>query len=192
MEAIDGVAVIEAPSRAHWRAWLEDNCTSLRSVWVRIFGQRSSTPSVRFHDAIEDALCFGWVDSKAIKRDPESCYLLFSPRNPTSSWGRINRQRADKMIKQGLMRPHGAGGHRPGQTDRHVGCPGRGAEPGGATRSAGAVRRRRSCRSELFRLPPSSRRLILEWIMKAKRPETRERRIRQTVDQARVDVRANH
>jgi uncharacterized protein YdeI (YjbR/CyaY-like superfamily) len=192
MEAIDGVAVIEAPSRAHWRAWLEDNCTSLRSVWVRIFGQRSSTPSVRFHDAIEDALCFGWVDSKAIKRDPESCYLLFSPRNPTSSWGRINRQRADKMIKQGLMRPHGQAAIDPA---KRIGTWDALAEAQNLVvppdlqvlfdADEAAAR-------NFSEFPPSSRRLILEWIMKAKRPETRERRIRQTVDQARVDVRANH
>jgi uncharacterized protein YdeI (YjbR/CyaY-like superfamily) len=76
MEAIDGVAVIEAPSRDHWRAWLEDNCTSVRSVWLRIFRQGSSTPNVRFHDAIEDALCFGWVDarrSSAIRRAATCC-----------------------------------------------------------------------------------------------------------------------
>jgi predicted secreted protein len=58
---------------------------------------------VHFHEAIEEAICFGWVDSKANKRDEENCYLLFSPRNPKSTWGKANRARAEKMIQQGVM-----------------------------------------------------------------------------------------
>jgi uncharacterized protein YdeI (YjbR/CyaY-like superfamily) len=192
MEAIDGVAVLEAPSRDEWRAWLEDNCTSVRSVWLRIFGRGSSTPSVRFHDAIEDALCFGWVDSKAVKRDPASCYLLFSPRRPRSTWGRVNRQRAENMIEQGLMRP-------PGQAAIDL------AKRTGTWDALAEAQNLvvpqdlqvlldadEAAAGNFAAFPPSSRRLILEWIMTARRPETRARRIRQTVDQARMNVRANH
>jgi uncharacterized protein YdeI (YjbR/CyaY-like superfamily) len=192
METIAGVAVVEVASRDQWRAWLEDNCTSVRSAWLRIFGQRSSTPSVRFHDAIEDALCFGWVDSKAVKRLPASCYLLFSPRNPKSTWGRVNRQRAEKMITQGLMRPPGQAAidlaRRTGSWDALAEAQNLVVPPDlqvlfdadeAAARNFSAF-------------PPSSRRLILEWIMTARRSETRARRIRQTVDQARINVRAHH
>ena len=103
----DGVPTFYARTRDEWRGWLEENGETQRSVWAIIYRKRSATPSVRFHDAIVDALCFGWVDSKAAPRDDESCYLLFSPRNPKSTWGRVNRQRAEEMIRQGLMRPPG-------------------------------------------------------------------------------------
>ncbi len=62
---------------------------------------------MQWHDAIENALCFGWVDSKAMKRDKESCYLKFTPRNPKSNWGKRNIERAIKMAESGLITEFG-------------------------------------------------------------------------------------
>jgi len=90
-----------------WREWLQKNCKSTDSVWLVIYHKTSSKPSVRWHDAIEYALCYGWVDSKAVGRNQESCYLRFTPRNPKSKWGRRNRERAKKMIENGYMTEYG-------------------------------------------------------------------------------------
>ena len=79
-----------APTRAEWRQWLEERGQTEKSVWLIVYQKKSATPSVRFHDAIEEAVCFGWVDSKAVKRDAESCYLRFTPRDPKSTWGKVS------------------------------------------------------------------------------------------------------
>ena len=107
METKDGIQTFYARTREAWRTWLGENGQSEKSVWLIIYHKKSKTPSVRFHEAMEEAGCFGWVDSKAHKRDDESFYLFFTPRNPKSKWGKANRARAEKMIKEGLMTPDG-------------------------------------------------------------------------------------
>jgi len=181
-----------AKTREEWRRWLATNCRSETSVWLIVYRKRSGTPSVRFRDAIVDALCFGWVDSKAMPRDDESFLLFFSPRNPKSTWGKINRERAEEMMRQGLMMPAGQA-----VIDR--------AKEIG-TWDALADAQNLIIPADLQKLfdendtafnnfqvfPPSSKRAILEWIMTAKKPETRQRRIVQTVELAAENIRANH
>ena len=107
MESKNGIQAIYATSIEDWRKWLNENCRTKTSTWLIIYHKNSKTPSIHWHDAIENALCFGWVDSKAVKRDKESCYLKFTPRNPKSKWGKKNKERALKMIKKGLMTQNG-------------------------------------------------------------------------------------
>ena len=107
METIDDKQTLYSSSVEEWRKWLSENFLSEKSVWLIVFHKRCKTPSVYWHDAIENALCYGWVDSKAKSRDKESCYLKFTPRNPKSKWGNRNRERAAKMTEQGLMTKHG-------------------------------------------------------------------------------------
>jgi uncharacterized protein YdeI (YjbR/CyaY-like superfamily) len=107
METLDGIPTITVSSTDEWRKWLNANCTAERSIWLIVYHKKSKTPSVHWHDAIENALCYGWVDSKAKGRDKESCYLKFTPRNPKSKWGKRNRERAVRMIELGLMTIHG-------------------------------------------------------------------------------------
>ena len=107
METKDGIPTLYASSTAEWRTWLNNNGQREKSVWLIVYHKTSKTPSVHWHDAIEHALCFGWVDSKAMGRDNESCYLKFTPRNPKSKWGKKNRGRAINMTEKGLMTQHG-------------------------------------------------------------------------------------
>jgi uncharacterized protein YdeI (YjbR/CyaY-like superfamily) len=90
-----------------WRLWLANNCRSESRIFLVVFHKSSKTASVHWHEAIEHALCFGWVDSIAHKRDSESCYLKFTPRNPKSKWGKKNIERANRMISFGFMRQPG-------------------------------------------------------------------------------------
>jgi uncharacterized protein YdeI (YjbR/CyaY-like superfamily) len=94
---------IRLRSVEEWRDWLHEFHDCGKSVWLIIYHKNSGVPSVRWNDAIEHALCYGWVDSKARKRDNESCYLRFTPRNPKSKWGKRNKERAQRMIDGGLM-----------------------------------------------------------------------------------------
>ena len=107
METKDGIPTLYASSTEEWRKWLSGNCQIKKSIWLIVYHKSSKTASVHWHDAIENALCFGWVDSKAMKRDKESCYLKFTPRNPKSKWGKKNKERALRMAESGLMTQYG-------------------------------------------------------------------------------------
>jgi uncharacterized protein YdeI (YjbR/CyaY-like superfamily) len=181
-----------ASTTADWRAWLAQNCQSEKEVWLVIYHSDSGTPSVRYHEAIEHALCYGWIDSQARKRDADSSCLRFTPRSPHSTWSRVNRQRAVRMIELGLMT-------EPGQALIEL------ARASGtwqvlpdAESSAipddlrELLDRNEAARRNFENFPPSSKRLILEWIVTARKPDTRQRRINQTVTLAEVNIRAHH
>lgn len=107
METKDGKQAVYAATRADWRQWLKQNSQEEKSVWLILYHKKSKTPSVSISDAMEEALCFGWIDSLAKKRDPESFYLTFTPRNPKSKWSKTNRERAERLTDKGLMTTQG-------------------------------------------------------------------------------------
>jgi uncharacterized protein YdeI (YjbR/CyaY-like superfamily) len=108
MEIKDGKQAIYARTREEWRNWLKQNGQSEKSVWLILYHKKSKTECVNLNDATEEAVCFGWIDSLAKKRDAESYYLTFTPRNPKKSkWSKPNRDRAERMIEMGLMTEHG-------------------------------------------------------------------------------------
>ena len=178
-----------ARTTADWRGWLASNCQSEKEVWLIIHHKDSGTPSVRYHEAIEHALCFGWIDSHARTHDEDSSRLRFTPRNARSTWSAVNRERAARMTEEGFMTERGqaiidlarATGTWQVLADEAV--------PEDLRES---LDRNENARRNFEKFPPSSKRLILEWIVKAKKPDTRQRRITQTVDLAAVNVRANH
>ncbi|MEO6722253.1 MAG: hypothetical protein ABIN67_17935 [Ferruginibacter sp.] len=108
METKDGKQAVYAATRAEWRKWLQKNSQTEKSVWLILYHKKSKTQSINLNDATEEALCFGWIDSLCKNRDAESFYLTFTPRNPKKSkWSAPNRERAARMITQGLMTEHG-------------------------------------------------------------------------------------
>ncbi|MBF4484957.1 hypothetical protein [Flavobacterium sp. CSZ] len=108
METKDGKQAIYAKTRKEWRDWLQENNQTEKSVWLILYHKKSKVESINLVEATEEALCFGWIDSLCKKRDVESFYLTFTPRNPKKSkWSQPNRDRAQRMIEQGLMTEHG-------------------------------------------------------------------------------------
>lgn len=122
MEIKDGKKAVTAHTREEWRKWLEKNHQTEQSVWLILYHKKSKVQNVTISDAMEEALCFGWIDSKAKKRDEESFYLTFSPRKPKSKWSNINKERAKKMIKQKLMTPAGQTMINLAKKNRNLGC----------------------------------------------------------------------
>ena len=106
-ESNDGKQAVYARQRSEWRKWLEDNSRTEKSVWLILYHKKSKVPCVGIIEATEEALCFGWIDSLAKKRDAESYYLTFTPRNAKSKWSAPNRERAERMIAGGLMTEQG-------------------------------------------------------------------------------------
>lgn len=92
-----------APDRKTWRDWLTKNHDIEPEIWLIKYHKSSKTPSVSYEDSVEEALCFGWIDSLHRSRDKESSIQKFSPRKPKSNWAQSNRIRARRLISEGLM-----------------------------------------------------------------------------------------
>lgn len=107
MEIKDGKPVVKTKTRLQWRKWLKQNGQKEKSIWLIVYHKNKGTRFITSEQAVEEALCFGWIDSLAKKRDSESFYLTFTPRKPRSNWSEINIARAEKLISAGLMMPEG-------------------------------------------------------------------------------------
>jgi uncharacterized protein YdeI (YjbR/CyaY-like superfamily) len=181
-----------AKDRSAWRTWLRRNHVRVGNVWLILSHKKARTASVSYEDAVEEALCFGWIDSRPKKRDSESYMLLFSKRKPKSLWSRANRDRAERMIAAGRMTPAGQAmielAKETGTWAALVDVQRSVVPPD--LKKALSARIKASAFFEAF--PPSSKRIILEWILNAKTPETRRRRIEETVRLAARNLRANH
>ena len=181
-----------AKSRREWRRWLTKNHQSEKFVWLIIHHKESKTPSVYYNEAVEEALCFGWIDSKGNKRDSESFYLFFAQRNPKSNWSKINRERVEKMTTQGLMT---ASGQKLIDLAKMNGTWTAMEEIDNLIIPADLKKifvKNKKASKNFEAFPPSSKKIILNWILSAKRQETREQRIRQTVELAAKNLKANH
>ncbi len=173
-----------------WRGWLADHGQSERAVWLVV--GRGAEDVVDYVAAVEHALCFGWVDSKTIKRDATTTYQCFTPRNPRSTWSKVNRERVAGLTAEGLMAPAGAAVIERAKTTGVWDVLAEAQDLIVPADLQTELDRNDAAGRHFAKFPPSSRRLILEWIALAKRPETRARRIQQTVELAEVNQRANH
>jgi uncharacterized protein YdeI (YjbR/CyaY-like superfamily) len=178
-------------NRAAWRAWLETNHTQTEGVWLIYYKKASGKPRVTYEESVEEALCFGWIDSIANKLDEERSMQWFAPRKPGSGWSRPNKERVERLLAAGLIMPAGLAKIEAAQQD-------------GSWNALDAV--------EALEIPPdlaaalaanppavdyfeafprSVKRGILEWISNAKKPETRAKRIAETARLAAENIRAN-
>ena len=94
-------------NRNGWRSWLEKNHKMSNEVWLVHYKKSSSKKNLNHFDAVEEAICFGWIDSKLKKIDDERFILRYSPRKTRSVWSKINKENAEKMISLGKMMPAG-------------------------------------------------------------------------------------
>src|SRR4051794_21601924 len=98
---------VEAPDRATWRAWLAANHESSPGCWLVYYKKESGRPTVTYDEAVEEALCYGWIDSRPNKMDEQRYRQLFTPRKPKSAWSTINKGRVEKLEAAGLIEPAG-------------------------------------------------------------------------------------
>jgi uncharacterized protein YdeI (YjbR/CyaY-like superfamily) len=180
-----------ANSRSSWRKWLEKNHEKEQKIWLIIYKKESGKPSVYYSEAVDEALCFGWIDSAPRKRDEESYYQYFTKRSPKSNWSVVNKNKVAKLMEQGLMTDAGlamvelakkSGTWNSLDKVHNLDLP-------EDLQKALAKNKRAQANWETF--APSARRGILEWILNAKRPETRLKRINETVALASQNIKAN-
>lgn len=192
MELHNGINTVHAKTRKEWRRWLEKNHQSEKSVWLIIYKKESNTPSVYYPEAVDEALCFGWIDSKANKRDKTSYYQFFSRRNPKSKWSRVNKEKVTNLIEQGLMQ---RAGFEMIEIAKQLGTWTALDEVENITIPEDLQElflKNKTAFGNWENFPRSSKRGILEWIVNAKKPETRQKRIEETVSLAGKNVKANH
>jgi uncharacterized protein YdeI (YjbR/CyaY-like superfamily) len=187
-ETVNGVRTFNPANRREWRKWLAKNHTSTEPVCLVIFHKKSSAPNLSYGDAVEEALCFGWIDNKGIKRDQESMYLQFAPRKENSNWSKLNKERAEKMIHDGLMTKAGQIfidiAKKSGKWDAALEAD---VIP---TDLQKAFDKKKKAFQNFQSFAPSSKRLIIQWISDAKKPETRQQRIEKTVELAAQNIKA--
>ena len=192
MELHNDIKTYHAKTGKEWRKWLENNCLSEKSVWLIIYHKDSETKSVYYEEAVEEAICFGWIDSIAHKRDEESKYQFFARRKPQSNWSKANRERAEKMLAQGKMTPSGQKlidlAKKQGTWEALVDVQ-NSVVPDDFQKM---LNKNKTALNNFLAFPPSSKRIILEWILNAKKDETRQKRIEETVRLAADNIKANH
>jgi len=192
MELKDGIKTFYAKSPAEWRKWLEENHQLEKSVWLVIYKKESGIPSVYYSEAVDLAICFGWIDSKPNKRDDESYYQFFAKRNPKSNWSKVNKAKVAKLIENGLMTKSGLEAIEVAKQNGTWTALDKVEEMTIPEDLQNAFDKNYTAFAYFDKFPRSSKRNILEWILNAKRPETRQKRIEETVELAEKNIKANH
>lgn len=181
---------IHPETRAEWRAWLEANHDTSRGVGLVHWRGATGRQRLSYDDIVEEALCFGWIDSRLNRLDDERAVLLMTPRSPRSIWARSNKVRIERLISEGRMTDAGlrivaiakANGSWTALDDVEALI-----VPDDLALALAADER---ARRHFDAFPPSAKKTILHWIKSARRVETRQRRIAETVRLAAVNVRA--
>jgi uncharacterized protein YdeI (YjbR/CyaY-like superfamily) len=178
-------------TRAEWRAWLEQNQARKEGVWLVTYKKTTGKPRVEYDESVEEALCFGWIDSKGNKLDEERSLLWFAPRKVGSNWSASNKERVKRLSAAGLMTPAGLAKIEAAKADgtwNALDAVEALEVPSDLETALGSYS---AARQNFEAFPRSVKRGILEWIANAKRPETRAKRVEETARLAQEDIRAN-
>ena len=178
------IEIFYPKSRQEWRDWLQNNHDKEQSVWLIYYKKKSKFPTVNYSEAVDEALCFGWIDSKLKSLDEEKFMQFFSIRKAKSVWSRINKEKVRRLIDDGLMTKSGFETIEiakqngswtildeaeafiiPNDLDKEF-------------------KKRPNAKDYYLSLSRSDKRNILQWLVLAKRQETREKRIAEIVNLA--------
>lgn len=187
----DGFPIVAISSRAEWRNWLLANHTTSKGVWLLSYKAAIGKPTISYAEGVLEALCFGWIDSKPNKFDNERSMLYYSPRKPSSNWSGLNKIRVAQLIEQGLMTP---AGQRMVDLAKETGTWTALEEVEAVVIPADlltALQAHPPAETNFSAFPKSIKQGILQWILNAKRPETRAKRILDTATLAAQNIRAN-
>jgi uncharacterized protein YdeI (YjbR/CyaY-like superfamily) len=190
MSKFDDAPEVLAEDRATWRAWLQANHATADGVWLVGWRKGTGKPTLAYEEAVEEALCFGWIDSTGGIIDEQRSRQWYAPRRKGSGWAATNKARIERLERAGLMTPAGRAVIDAAKAD-------------GSWTLLDAVERLEvppdlaaafdahpPARQHWDAFPRSPRRAILQWIAEAKRPETRQKRIETTATRAARNERA--
>jgi uncharacterized protein YdeI (YjbR/CyaY-like superfamily) len=190
MGALDDAPRVETDDRDTWRAWLAANHASARGVWLVTWRSRSGRVGLDYEAAIEEALCFGWVDSTAGSVDADRGKLYFAPRKPRSPWAATNKARVERLIRDGRMEPAGLAAIERAKANgswevfdsvERLEVP---------RDLAAALDAHAGAADNFAAFAPSARKMQLAWVALAQRPETRAARVAAVAEAASRNERA--
>ena len=179
-------------SRTDWRQWLEKNHQSKQSVWLVYYTKKSNIPSLSWSEAVDEALCFGWIDSTKKTLDDSAYMQFFAQRKSKSNWSKINKEKVQQLIENGLMTEAGFDSIET-------------AKQNGSWKILDEVEEliipndleiafndHKGSKEYFLSLSRSVRKIILGWIVLAKRQETRQKRIDEVVKSAEQSLKPTH
>jgi uncharacterized protein YdeI (YjbR/CyaY-like superfamily) len=182
MEAIDGEEIIAFADAAQWEAWLADNHDRRPGVWIKIAKKGSRTVSVTLPEALDVALCYGWIDSRRRGLDEHHYLQRYSPRRPTSAWSQVNVDKVEALLAAGRMREPGlaaiAAAKADGRWDAAYESQRTATVPPDL---AAALANNGPARERFERLDRTNRYALLLRLMKARTPAARAEQLRQIV-----------
>ena len=182
MEVSETLYVIK---RNDWRSWLQTNNESKQEIWLIYYKKHTGKPRIPYADAVEEAICFGWIDSTVKRVDEETFVQKFTPRKSRSVWSVLNKKRAEEMIQTGLMTPAGLGKVKEAKKN------GRWEEAYTSKKKveipvdlSKALKFDQKANRNFKNFADSYQNMYINWINYAKKEETRQRRIKEVVKRA--------
>jgi uncharacterized protein YdeI (YjbR/CyaY-like superfamily) len=171
------VETVFAKDCSEWRRWLAKNFARSEEIWLVFYKKASGKPTVSYDHAVEEALCFGWVDGMKKKLDEECYAFRFTPRKAKSAWSKSNIQRVERLIAEGQMMPAGLKAFHSG--DRRDVAP----MPTELPRALeDKFRKQRAAWANYEKFPPGYRRMTAGWVGSAKKEETQIKRLEKLME----------
>jgi len=170
--------------RAQWRNWLEENHATEQSVWIICYKMKSGIPTLSWSDAVEEALCFGWIDSTRKSVDADSFIQFFTRRKAVSTWSKVNKEKVQRLIDEGLMREAGFASIEIAKNNGSWTVLDEVEELLIPDDLEQALDLYPGAKDYFTDLSKSVKKMMLHWLLMAKRPETRQKRITEIVSNA--------
>lgn len=169
--------IISVHTKKDWRKWLEQHHDSEQSVWVVCNTKKSGRPVVEWSELVDEALCFGWIDSTRKTIDKHSFRQLFSRRKPNGTWSKINKEKVERLISEGLMTEAGYKSISIAKQNGSWTLLDSVEELQIPADLDKALRQYTGAEAYFTGLSKSVKKMLLQWIVLARRPETRQKRI---------------
>jgi len=171
-------------NRQQWRQWLQKHYNTKQSIWVVMYKKDSGIPTITWSDAVDEAICFGWIDSIKKSADHQQSIQYFSRRKPTSAWSKINKAKVERLISEGLMTQAGQDSIDIAKQNGSWSILDEVEELVIPKDLAKAFKAHPGSNDFFTGLSRSIKKMMLHWVIAAKRPETREKRITELAELA--------
>ena len=187
-----GRPLIHPESIAEWRQWLTEHHADTDGVWLAGWKRASGKTPLDYSQIVEEALCFGWIDAVVNTLDDGRQAQLLTPRRRGSAWSRSNKERVERLVADGRMTGAGMRVIEAAKADGSWSMQDAAEALIEPAELATALDANREARRQWDAFPKSPHRALIWWVMSAKRPETRDRRVKAIVDEAAQGRRANY
>ena len=185
----EGAVAADTPGA--WGDWLRLNGQRSQGVWLAMWKKSSGRARLSYDQAVEEALCYGWIDSRPNSLDDQRSLLWFAPRKAGTGWSRLNKRRVERLIAEGRMTPAGLSKVEAAKADGSWNALDEVEALAIPPDLRAALESEPPAADHFEAFPRSAKRSILEWIANARKPETRASRVAETARLARDNLRAN-